>query len=85
MHTVTYMDFGKQISNKEGMDMGCRRYENIISAAVVLLSIFSGLLIQLIIYNVFDVRVKDVPIVLIAVLWIGFSAVVTYIVGELDL
>ena len=67
------------------MDMECRRYENIISAAVVLLSIFSGLLIQLIIYNVFDVRIKDVPIILIAALWIGFSAVVTYIVSGLDI
>jgi hypothetical protein len=67
------------------MDMECRRYENIISAAVVLLSIFSGLLIQLIIYNVFDVRIKDVPIILIAALWIGFSAVVTHIVSGLDI
>jgi F0F1-type ATP synthase assembly protein I len=67
------------------MDMECRRYENIISAAVVLLSIFSGLLIQLIIYNVFDVRIKDVPIILIAALWIGFSAVVTHIVSSLDI
>lgn len=67
------------------MDMECRRYENIISAAVVLLSVFSGLLIQLVIYNVFDVRIKDVPIVLIAALWIGFSAVVTHIVSGLDI
>ena len=67
------------------MDMECRRYENIISAAVVLLSVFSGLLIQLIIYNVFDVRIKDVPIVLIAALWIGFSAVVTHIVSGIDI
>ena len=67
------------------MDMECRRYENIISAAVVLLSIFSGLLIQLIIYNVFDVRIKDVPIILIAALWIGFSTVVTHIVSGLDI
>ena len=67
------------------MDMECRRYENIISAAVVLLSIFSGLLIQLIIYNVFDVRVKDVPIVLIAVLWIGLSMVVTHLVSGIDI
>ena len=65
--------------------MECRRYENIISAAVVLLSVFSGLLIQLVVYNVFDVRIKDVPIVLIAALWIGFSAVVTYIVSGLDI
>ena len=65
--------------------MECRRYENIISAAVVLLSVFSGLLIQLIIYNVFDVRIKDVPIVLIAALWIGFSAVVTHIANGLDI
>ena len=67
------------------MDMECRRYENIISAAVVLLSVFSGLLIQLIIYNVFDMRIKDVPIILIAALWIGFSAVVTHIVSGLDI
>ena len=67
------------------MDMECRRYENIISAAVVLLSIFSGLLIQLIIYNVFDVRIKDVPIVLIAVLWIGLSMVVTHLVSGIDI
>ena len=67
------------------MDMECRSYENIISAAVVLLSVFSGLLIQLVIYNVFDVRIKDVPIVLIAALWIGFSAVVTHIVSGLDI
>ena len=67
------------------MDMECRRYENIISAAVVLLSLFSGLLIQLIIYNVFDVRVKDVPIVLIAVLWIGLSMVVTHLVSGIDI
>ena len=65
--------------------MECRRYENIISAAVMLLSVFSGLLIQLIIYNVFDVRIKDVPIILIAALWIGFSAVTAHIVNELEI
>ena len=67
------------------MDMECRRYENIISAAVVLLSVFSGLLIQLVVYNVFDVRIKDVPIVLIAVLWIGISMVVTHLVSGIDI
>ena len=67
------------------MDMECRRYENIISAAVVLLSLFSGLLIQLVIYRVFDVRIKDVPIVLIAVLWIGLSMVVTHLVSGIDI
>ena len=67
------------------MDMECRRYENIISAAAMLLSVFSGLLIQLIIYRVFDVRVKDVPIVLIAVLWIGLSMVVTHFVSGIDI
>ena len=67
------------------MDMECRRYENIISAAVVLLSVFSGLLIQLVVYNVFDVRIKDVPIVLIAVLWIGLSMVVTHLVSGIDI
>ena len=67
------------------MDMECRRYENIISAAVVLLSLFSGLLIQLVVYNVFDVRIKDVPIVLIAVLWIGLSMVVTHLVSGIDI
>ena len=65
--------------------MECRRYENIISAAVVLLSVFSGLLIQLVVYNVFDVRIKDVPIVLIAVLWIGLSMVVTHLVSGIDI
>ena len=67
------------------MDMECRRYENIISAAAMLLSVFSGLLIQLVIYNVFDVRIKDVPIVLIAVLWIGLSMVVTHLVSGIDI
>ena len=67
------------------MDMECRRYENIISAAVVLLSVFSGLLIQLVIYHVFDMRIKDVPIVLIAVLWIGLSMVVTHLVSGIDI
>ena len=67
------------------MDMECRRYENIISAAVMLLSLFSGLLIQLVIYRVFDVRVKDVPIVLIVVLWIGLSMVVTHLVSGIDI
>lgn len=62
-----------------------RRHENIILAAIVLLSIFSGLFIQLLIYQMFNVRVSDVPILLIAVLWIGFSAVVSYIVWELEL
>ena len=47
--------------------MECRRYENIISLVSVLLSVFSGLFIQLLIYSVFDVRVKDVPIILFAV------------------
>jgi F0F1-type ATP synthase assembly protein I len=65
--------------------MEYRRYENIISAAIVLLSIFSGLLIQLLIYQVFDVRIKDVPVILIAALWIGFSAVVIHIVNELEI
>lgn len=67
------------------MDMECRRYENIISAAVVLLSVFSGLLIQLVIYHVFDVRIKDVPIILFAVLWIGLSMVVTHLVSGIDI
>jgi hypothetical protein len=65
--------------------MEYRRYENIISAAIVLLSIFSGLLIQLLIYQVFDVRIKDVPVILIAALWIGFSAVTAHIVNELGI
>ena len=67
------------------MDMECRRYENIISATAMLLSVFSGLLIQLVVYRVFDVRVKDVPIVLIAVLWIGLSMVVTHLVSGIDI
>ena len=67
------------------MDMECRRYENIISAAAMLLSVFSGLLIQLVVYRVFDVRVKDVPIVLIVVLWIGLSMVVTHLVSGIDI
>lgn len=62
-----------------------RRRENIISLGIVLTSIFSGLLIQLLIYNILDVRVKDVPIVLLAVLWIGFSAVTTHIVCGLEI
>ena len=65
--------------------MEYRRYENIISAAIVLLSIFSGLLIQLLIYQVFDVKIKDVPVILIAALWIGFSAVTAHIVNELGI
>ena len=65
--------------------MECRRYENIISAAVVLLSVFSGLLIQLVVYRVFDVRIIDVPIILIAVLWIGLSMVVTHLVSGIDI
>ena len=65
--------------------MECRRYENIISLVSVLLSVFSGLFIQLLIYSVFDVRVKDVPIILLAALWIGFSSVITYIVCDLEL
>ena len=65
--------------------MEYRRYENIISAAIVLLSIFSGLLIQLLIYQVFDVRIKDVPVILIAALWIGFSTVTAHIVNELEI
>ena len=67
------------------MDMECRRYENIISATAMLLSVFSGLLIQLVIYQIFDVRIKDVPIILIAALWIGFSAVTAHIVNELEI
>ena len=43
--------------------MECRRYENIVSLVSVLLSVFSGLFIQLLIYRAFDVRVKDVPII----------------------
>ncbi len=65
--------------------MECRRYENIISLVSVLLSVFSGLFIQLLIYRAFDVRIKDVPILLFAVLWIGFSAVITHIVSSLDI
>ena len=71
--------------NKEEEVMECRRYENIISLVSVLLSVFSGLFIQLLIYSVFDVRIKDVPIILFAVLWIGFSAVITHIVSSLDI
>ena len=65
--------------------MECRRYENIVSLVSVLLSVFSGLFIQLLFYRAFDVRVKDVPIILFAVLWIGFSVVTTHIVSSLDI
>lgn len=65
--------------------MKCRKCENIISLAIVLLSIFSGLFIQLLIYTVLGVRVKDVPVILLAVLWIGFSAVTTHIVFSLEI
>lgn len=61
------------------------KYENIISVVSVLLSIFSGLFIQLLIYDVLGVRVKEVPIILLAVLWIGFSAVTTHIVCGVDI
>ena len=62
-----------------------RTYEGIISAAIALLSLFSGLLIQLLVYNIFDVRIQEVPTILIVVLWVGFSTVTTHIVSSLDL
>ena len=65
--------------------MEYRRYENIFSVAIGVLSVFSGLLIQLIIYNILDVSVKDVPAILFIVLWVGFSTVVTHIVVGLDI
>ena len=48
-------------------------------------AILSGLIIQLIIFALFDVSVKDVPLILIAVLWLGFSAVTLHIVDSLGL
>ena len=65
--------------------MEYRRYENIISVVIGVLSVFSGLLIQLIIYNILDVSVKDVPAILFIVLWVGFSTVVTHIMVGLDI
>ena len=60
-------------------------YEGIITAVITLFSVFSGLLIQLLIYNIFNVRIQEVPTILLVVLWIGFSSVVTYIFSCLDL
>ena len=65
--------------------MECCKRENIIAVIIALLSIFSGLFIQLLIYHIFDVRIKDVPIMLFAVLWIGFSAVTIHFVSGLDI
>ena len=62
-----------------------RSYEGIITAVITLFSIFSGLLIQLLIYNIFNIRIQDVPTILLVVLWIGFSSVATYIVDCLNL
>ena len=62
-----------------------RSYEGIITAVITLFSVFSGLLIQLLIYNIFSVRIQEVPTILLVVLWIGFSSVVTYIISCLDL
>ena len=59
-----------------------RSYEGIITAVITLFSVFSGLLIQLLIYNIFNVRIQEVPTILLVVLWIGFSSVVTYIIDE---
>ena len=60
-------------------------YEWIISAAITVLSLFSGLLIQLLIYNIFEVRLEDVPTILLIVLWAGLSTVVTHIIDSLDI
>ena len=60
-------------------------YEWIISTAITLVSLFSGLLIQLLIYSIFEVRIQDVPIMLLIVLWVGFSAVVIHIMNSLNL
>ena len=60
-------------------------YEGIITAVITLFTVFSGLLIQLLIYNIFNVRIQEVPTILLVVLWIGFSSVVTYIFSCLDL
>lgn len=65
--------------------MECRRCEKLVSMAAVLLSIFSGLFIQLIIYRIFGIRIKDVPTILFAVLWIGVSTVTTHIVVGLEI
>ena len=62
-----------------------RTYEGIISAVITLLALFSGLLIQLLVYNIFDVRIQEVPVILVIVLWVGFSTVTTHIVSSLDL
>ena len=62
-----------------------RSYEGLITVVVTLLSLFSGLFIQLLIYNICNVRVREVPIILVVVLWVGFSAVVPHIINSLDL
>lgn len=68
----------------ESYDEYCT-YEWIISAAITVLSLFSGVLIQLLIYNIFEVRLEDVPTVLLIVLWAGLSTVVTHITNSLNL
>lgn len=68
----------------ESYDEYCT-YEWLISAAITVVSLFSGLLIQLLIYNIFEVRLEDVPKILLIVLWAGLSTVVTHIIDSLDI
>ena len=76
---------GYKINFKGGAKMEYCTYEWIISTAITIVSLFSGLLIQLLIYSIFEVRIQDVPIMLLSVLWVGFSAVVIHIMNSLNL
>ena len=47
-----------------------------ISTFGAILATILGLVVQAVIYYIFGVNVEDVPVVLIVILWIGFSAVI---------
>ena len=47
------------------------------------LSVFSGLFIEAFIFTLFDVEVSDVPMILILLLWIIFSALFALLIGSL--
>ena len=50
-----------------------------------ILSMIAGLLMQSIIYTAFEIDVADVPVIVIAVLWVVFSVLAAIVVDKIGL
>ena len=74
-----YMEYHIATSNSEKTPS----YGGSSSGSGGLISVFSALFIESFIFTLLDIDVSDVPMILILLLWIVFSALFAYLVGKL--